>query len=52
MQITMNETRCGSESINSVKFYQKNETYDVADTLARHFIANGWAVEAKYKEAV
>lgn len=43
MQIQMLETRSGSEDAHTVKRFYYGQTYDVADTLARRFISNGWA---------
>lgn len=43
MKITMLATRRGSEDGHVVKRFYEGETYEVADTLARSFIANGWA---------
>lgn len=43
MQITMLETRRGSEDGRIVKWFHMDETYELADMLARSFIAKGWA---------
>ena len=41
----MLQSRRGSEDGFSVKMYEEGKEYDVADTLARRFIAQGWATE-------
>ena len=43
MHIFMLETRRGSEDGFVVRRFHKHHRYDVADTLARAFIAAGWA---------
>jgi hypothetical protein len=48
MQIYMTSSRFGSEDTHTMKMYHKGKHYDMADTLARHFICEGYAVESKY----
>src|SRR6185312_15024163 len=43
MRITMNETRRGSEDGFDVMRFEKGQTYEVADSLARSFLQNRWA---------
>lgn len=43
MQITMKETRRGSEDGFTVQRYEAGQSYDVAHTLACQLINNGWA---------
>lgn len=48
MLITMLCTRAGSEDGHGVRFFHKGTTYELADTLARYFIANGYALETQF----
>lgn len=41
----MLETRRGSEDGFVVRCFEKEQLYDVSDTLARAFIRSGWAIE-------
>lgn len=50
MQIYMTSSRFGSETGHGLKMFNKGQHYDCADTLARHFICQGYAVESKYAE--
>ncbi len=43
MKIKMLETRRGSEDGFAVKRFEKGEEYEVADTLARTFVNQGYA---------
>lgn len=43
MQVTMKETRRGSEDGFTVRCYEQGETYDIADGLARAFLRDGSA---------
>jgi hypothetical protein len=47
MQITMLETRRGSENGQMVRRYEKGQTYEVAEMLGRSFIGSGWAMEKR-----
>ncbi|NBX02715.1 MAG: hypothetical protein EBR02_01345 [Alphaproteobacteria bacterium] len=47
MHIFMLTTHRGSEDGFSLRLFEREEHYDVADTLARSFIARGWAVESR-----
>jgi hypothetical protein len=47
MEVKMLDSRRGSEGAFSVKLYEAGKVYDMADMLARHFIANGWATETE-----
>lgn len=46
MQVTMKETRRGSEDGFVVRCYEQGQTYNIADGLAREFLGKGWAEEA------
>lgn len=48
MKIVMLGSRFGSEDGRGVKMFERGKEYDVADTLARHFVCEGYAVESKY----
>ena len=48
MQIFMLTSRLGSEDGHSLHYFLKFRHYDIADTLARYFINEGYAVESKY----
>lgn len=43
MKIKMLKTRQGSEDGFIIHNYVKGNEYDLADTLATHFLRNGWA---------
>lgn len=45
MRIRMLETRMDSEDGFVLREFTVFRDYDLADTLARYFIARGWAVE-------
>ena len=45
MLIQMKETRRGSEDGFRTQEYTEGNVYDVADGLARDFLAKGWAIE-------
>lgn len=49
MQITMLETRRGSEDGFTVKQFEQGKSYDVSDMLARRFIRSGSAIEQGQK---
>ncbi len=51
MKIRMKETRRGSEDGFTVKRYHAGSIHDLADSLARSFIRNGWAVEYQEENA-
>ncbi len=44
MRIKMLETRCGTENGFTIRRYCGGSEYDVADSLARSFLAAGFAV--------
>lgn len=46
MQIRMLETRRGSEDGFRVRVYEQGEEYNLADGLARAFLAAGFAEES------
>jgi hypothetical protein len=50
MQITMLETRRGSEDAFTVRRFEKGETYEVADALGRRFLNAGWAYSAEAED--
>lgn len=43
MQITMTETRRGSEDGFTVRRYMESLTYDVAQSMGAAFVNKGWA---------
>ncbi len=45
MQIQMRETRFGSEDGRTAQQYQKNEVYNVADSLGQWFVRQGTALK-------
>lgn len=47
MLIKMLETRRGSEDGFVVRRFMQGETYDVADSLAKRFLNDGWAYNAE-----
>lgn len=47
MLIHMLQTRRGSEDGISCRQYHKGEKYEVADSLACHFLKQGWAYNAE-----
>lgn len=52
MLIQMTGTRRGSEDGFAVKCYENGKQYDVADTLARRFVTQGYATEVEFKGAI
>jgi hypothetical protein len=48
MKLFMLCSRFGSEDGHRVTFFKRGQHYDRADTLARYFISEGYAVESKY----
>lgn len=44
MRILMLETRRGTEDGFSVRQFVRGREYEIADSLARAFLAAGWAV--------
>lgn len=42
-RIVMLQTRRGTEDGFSTQQFEKEQTYDVRDNLACHFLAEGWA---------
>ena len=49
MKLIMLETKEGSPDGTVVNRYQKDQTYDVADSLAEAFVKEGWAKQVKEK---
>ena len=47
MQIIMLETRRGCEDGFTVRHYEQDKQYDMADSEARRFIMKGWAKEVQ-----
>lgn len=45
MNITMTETRRGTEDGFTVKRFLKGQTYDIAHSLGVYFVQQGWAVQ-------
>lgn len=50
MLITMLESRRASEDGKRVRFFEKGKQYDVADSLARQFLASVSAIRVHPKE--
>lgn len=51
MVVVMRTTRLGSEDGHAVRIFETGKSYDIADTLARWFICNGWGTEARLRDA-
>lgn len=50
MKITMLETRRSSEDGFNIRRFEAGQTYDnIGDTVARSFIAKGWAFEPRMR---
>lgn len=50
MNIKMLHTRIGAEDGFNLREYESGKSYDVADTMARMFLRNGWAYNDEEQE--